>query len=376
MCLAVTPKMKSLGVKNRCRLFEIPPGIKYEIAMPRMKKYIEYAANIYEIYLQYIEPKDIHVYSIDESFIDISDYLHCYGMTAKEFVNKLMDEIAEKLHIPTTAGIGTNLYLAKIALDITAKKVPDHIGFLDEESYKATLWDHQPITDFWQVAKGTARRLEKYGVRTMRGVANLPTDLLYKEFGINAELLIDHAWGRESCTMADIKAYKPKGHSVSNSQILMSDYTFEKARVVMDEMVLNGCHELMRRKVVTNHVSIFVGYSKDAIAPTGGSKKMFETTAVYSILKRYAMEIFDKTTDRNVPIRRLGISFDSVVDECCEGYDLFTDMAAVEREKATEKVVLELKAKFGKNAVLRASDLQDGATAIMRNKQIGGHNSE
>lgn len=376
LCLAVTPKMKSLGVKNRCRIFEIPPGIKYEIAMPRMKKYIEYAANIYEIYLHYMDKQDIHVYSIDESFIDATDYLRIYKMTAKEYVTKLINEIGSKLRIPATAGIGTNLYLAKIALDITAKKMPEHIGYLDEESYRATLWDHQPITDFWQIAKGTARRLEKYGIKTMRGVANYPSNILYKEFGINAELLIDHAWGRESCTMADIKSYKSKSHSVSNSQILLSDYDYDKARIVMDEMVLNGCHELMRRHVVTNHVWIAVGYSKDAIMPTQGSARMYETTNVYSVIRRYALELFDRTTDKKVPIRRLSIAFGNVVDECCEGYDLFTDMVAIEREKTRERVVLDIKTKFGKNAVLRASDLQDGATTRIRNQQIGGHNSE
>lgn len=376
LCLAITPKMKSLGIKNRCRLFEIPDNVNYEIAKPRMKKYIDYAADIYEIYLQYMDSADIHVYSIDECFIDATDYLRIYKKTAKEFVRELIDEIGKKLRIPATAGIGTNLYLAKVALDITAKKIPDHIGYLDEKTYQDTLWEHKPITDFWHVAKGTARRLEKYGVTTMKGVAHLPEDLLYKEFGINAELLIDHAWGRESCTMADIKKYKSKSQSVSNSQILFSDYTFEKARLVMDEMVLNGCHELMRRHLITNHVSIGVGYSKETIAPTQGSARMYETTSVYSILRKYALELFDKTCDRQAPIRRLSISFNNVVDECCEGYDLFTDMEAVEKEKRTETAVLQIQDKYGKNALIRAMDLEEGATAIMRNKQIGGHNSE
>lgn len=376
LCLAIMPKMKSLGVKNRCRLFEIPDNVNYEIAKPRMKKYIDYAADIYEIYLQYIDSADIHVYSIDECFIDATDYLRIYKKTAKEFVRELIDEIGKKLRIPATAGIGTNLYLAKVALDITAKKIPDHIGYLDEKTYRDTLWEHKPITDFWHVAKGTARRLEKYGVTTMKGVAHLPEELLYKEFGINAELLIDHAWGRESCTMEDIKKYKSKSQSVSNSQILFSDYTFEKARLVMDEMVLNGCHELMRRHLITNHVSIGVGYSKETIAPTQGSARMYETTSVYSILRKYALELFDKTTNRQAPIRRLSISFNNVVDECCEGYDLFTDMEAVEKEKRTETAVLQIQDKYGKNALIRAMDLEDGATAMIRNKQIGGHNSE
>ena len=207
LCLAITPKMKSLGIRNRCRMSEIPKNIKYQVAMPRMKKYIEYNGDIYEIYRKYIDRDDIHTYSIDEAFIDCTDYLPIYKKTPKEFAKFLINEIAEKTHIPATAGIGTNLYLAKIALDITAKKVPDHIGYLDEELFRETLWTHRPITDFWGIATGTANRLAKLSIYDMRGVANCPPELLYKRFGINAELLIDHSWGRESCTMKDIKSY-------------------------------------------------------------------------------------------------------------------------------------------------------------------------
>lgn len=376
LCLAVSPKMKALGVKNRCRMFEIPKGIDFIIAKPRMKKYIEYAADIYELYLKHIDKDDIHVYSIDESFIDVTDYLKCYRLTAKQFATRLMDEIGVVKHIPATAGIGTNLYLAKIALDITAKKVPDHIGYLNEEIYRRTLWNHRPITDFWHIAKGTAARLAKIGVQDMEGVTKTSEELLYKVFGINAELLIDHAWGRESCTLADIKQYKSKSKSISNSQILFEDYTFEKAQIVMDEMVLNGCHRLMREHLIANKVGIYVGYSKDIIPPTSGSVRLHQTTNLYSIIKPYVRKLFCQTTNKEAPIRRIGIDFTNLVDDCCEGYDLFTDMEAVEREKRSEAAVLYLQDRYGKNAVLRATDLLDGATAIQRNKLIGGHNSE
>lgn len=376
LCLAITPKMKALGVKNRCRMSDIPKNIDYLVAMPRMKKYIEYNGDIYEIYRKYIDRDDIHVYSIDEAFIDATDYLPVHKKTPKEFAKFLINEIANKTHIPATAGIGTNLYLAKIALDITAKKAPDHIGYLDEELFRETLWDHRPITDFWGIANGTAKRLSNLAIYDMRGIANCPQDLLYKKFGINAELLIDHSWGRESCTMRDIKSYKSKSKSISSSQILMKDYSFSEAAIVMAEMTLAGCHRLMSEHVITNGISIFVGYSRDIIPPTGGTVKMSESTHVYSIINRYVDKLFRETTNPNVPIRRLGICFNHIMDEGCEGYDLFTDFEKVEREKKLEHTVLDIKGKFGKNAMLRAIDLQEGATQVTRNKYIGGHNSE
>jgi len=376
LCLAITPKMKSLGIRNRCRMSEIPKNIKYQVAMPRMKKYIEYNGDIYEIYRKYIDRDDIHTYSIDEAFIDCTDYLPIYKKTPKEFAKFLINEIAEKTHIPATAGIGTNLYLAKIALDITAKKVPDHIGYLDEELFRETLWTHRPITDFWGIATGTANRLAKLSIYDMRGVANCPPELLYKRFGINAELLIDHSWGRESCTMKDIKSYKSKSKSISSSQILFKDYSFNEAAIVMAEMALAGCHRMMSEHVITNGISIYVGYSKDIIPPTGGTAKMSESTHVYSIISRYVDKLFRETTNPTVPIRRLGICFNHIMDEGCEGYDLFTDFEKVEREKKLEHTVLDIKCKFGKNAMLRAIDLQEGATQITRNKYIGGHNGE
>ena len=373
LCLAISPKMKAQGVKNRCRLSDIPNSIKYDVAPPRMQLYIDYTADIYGLYLKYFDAADIHVYSIDESFIDITGYLTTYKMYPRELAKFIMNEIADKLHIPSTVGIGTNLYLAKIALDITAKHAKDHIGFLNEELYRETLWDHKPITDFWQIAGGTARRLEKYGITTTRGVATCPEELLYRKFGINAELLIDHAWGRESCRISDIKNYKPKSKSVSFSQILPRDYAYEEAKTVIIEMAYNGCRELMKRKLITKKVWVGIGYTRDRHESTAASVKIFSATALASKLKPAVEEAFEKAAIQSIPIRRLAISFGDVCDEGCEGYDLFTDWNSVEKEKSREKAVLEIKERFGKNAVLRGVNFSEGATQRERNEMIGGY---
>ena len=375
ICLAISPKLKAMGIKNRCRLYEIPKEANCIIAKPRMKKYIEYAADIYEIYLNYVSKDDIHVYSIDEAFLDVTDYLPMYKMTAVQFAQKLMKEIAEKKHIPSTAGIGTNMYLAKIALDITAKHSPDRIGYLDEEKYKKELWDHKPITDFWQVARGISRRLEKYKIYTMRDIAKENPDLLYELFGVNAELLIDHAWGREPCTIADIKAYRSKTKSVSQTQILFEDYDYDAALLVLTEMTLNLCEELVKKHVCANNVSIQVRYSKDQMPSTGGSKKMSETTAVFSIIRDYVKKLYVETTYKNVPIRGLGV-FLGVVNEGEEEYNLFIDYDTTQKEKKGEMVAVEIKQKYGKNSILRAMDLKKEATQQVRNKLVGGHNGE
>ena len=374
LCLAVTPKMKALGVKNRCRLSDIPKDIPYIAAPPRMQLYIDYAADIYAIYLNYFAPDDIHVYSIDESFIDATPYLGAYRTTPQELAKLLMNEIADKLQIPSTAGIGTNLYLAKIALDITAKHAADHIGYLDEESYRRTLWEHRPLTDFWQVSAGTVGRLAHCGIRTMRDITEAPEPLLYKTFGKNAELLIDHAWGRESCRMEDIKNYRAKTHSVSFSQILPRDYSFDEARIVMQEMLLHGSHELMRRGVIAPKLWLGVGYTHRASVPVSkGSVRLVSATALNSLLQDAAMPLFDRLADKNVPIRRLALAFCDVVDEACEGYDFFTDWASADREKARERAIMEINAKYGKNAVLRGTSYREGATLRERNEMIGGH---
>lgn len=374
LCLAISPKMKALGIKNRCRLSDIPKNVKYIIAPPRMQLYIDYAADIYAIYLNYFAPEDIHVYSIDESFIDASNYLEAYKLTPKQMAKVLMNEIADKLQIPSTAGIGTNLYLAKIALDITAKHAKDHMGYLDEELFCKTLWDHRPLTDFWGIADGTVRRLERVGLQTQRDIANAPPELLYRVFGKDAEIIIDHSKGQESCLMSDIKNYRPKSHSVSFSQILPRDYNYDEARVVMQEMVLNGSHELMKRKVISPKVWIGIGYTYSATIPSGkGSTKLISATNVNSLLQEAAIPLFDKLADRHTPIRRLAIAFEDVIDEGCEGYDLFTDWASVEREKARERAVMEITDKYGKNYLLRGTNFMKGATQKERNEMIGGH---
>ena len=376
LCLAISPAMKAKGVKNRCRMSDIPKSISYLVAKPRMRKYIEYAADIYDIYLDYISPEDIHVYSIDEAFLDVTKYLPLYQKEAKEFAKFLMNQIASRAHIPAAVGIGTNLYLAKVALDITAKKNKDHIGVLTEETYRETLGHHRPITDFWQVSSGTANRLARFGVYDMAGVASLPESTLYRAFGINAELLIDHAYGRECCEISDIKAYTPKSKSISNSQILFEDYTAEKALLVLTEMALAGCEEMMRRKVICSKISIGVAYSKEIIPASHGSIKLPRATSLFSLVKPEMEKLFQRITVRNTPIRRLAISFDDLSSDDCEGYDLFTDFAKVEQERALERTVLSIKDRYGKSAVFRGMDLQEGATALARNKMIGGHNSE
>ncbi len=372
LCLAISPRMKALGVRNRCRLSEIPPGMEYIVAPPRMQLYIEYSADIYGIYLDYFAPEDMHVYSIDECFIDATRYLSGYK-DPRELAKKLMNLIASRLHIPSTTGIGTNLYLAKIALDITAKHAADHIGLLTEEQYRQTLWDHKPITDFWGIAKGKSARLARCGILTMGDVARAPTELLYKTFGIDAELLIDHAWGRESCTMADIKSYRSKSHSVSFSQILPRDYSAEEGRTVMQEMLLHGTQELMRRHVISARVSIGIGYSRGSIPASHGGVRLSSATAAFSLFREPVLALYDSLAEERYKIRQLSISFESVADEGCEGYDFFTDWEAVDREKARERAVLSLQDRYGKNAVLRGTNLLPEGTQRERNGMIGGH---
>lgn len=373
LCLAITPKMKARGIHNRCRLSDIPGNVHYEIAPPRMKLYVDYAAEIYGLYLNYFAPADIHVYSIDEAFIDATKYLKTYRSQPVDLAKLMMNEIADRLHIPSTAGVGTNLYLAKIALDITAKHAKDHIGFLNETLYKEQLWDHQPITDFWQISSGTSKRLASRGIYTMRGIAQTPEDLLYGLFGINAELLIDHANGRESCTMNDIKSYRTKSSSVSFSQILPRDYTFDEARIVMTEMVINGARELLKRRVITRKVWVGISYSRDILPSDDGACRLLRATALVSELKPAALTAFDAAARRDIPIRRLAITFLDVCDEECEGYDLFSDLAAIEKERTAEHTMLDITERFGKNALLRGVNLKSGATQRERNEMIGGH---
>ena len=374
ICLAVTPKMKMLGVKNRCRIFEIPKNIKYIVALPRMKKYIEYSANIYEIYLKYFSDEDIHVYSIDEAFIDVTKYLKLYKLNPEGLAKKIMKDIFKTYGITATAGIGTNMYLAKVALDITAKHSSNNIGYLDEEKYKKELWHHKPLTDFWQIGKGIERRLNKLRLYDMYDVAHAEPRRIYKELGVNAEYLIDHSWGKESCSIADIKKYKPQARCISNSQILFEDYSFEKARLVLKEMVELGSLRLIEENLSTDTVKLYIGYSKDVIPASGGTEKLKNYTNVYSELVEAFLRIYDRTINRNVGIRRIGISFENVDEIDYVQMSLFKNQHEIDKERKLELVINEIKNKMGENTIIRGMDLEQGATTIIRNRLIGGHN--
>ena len=376
ICLAISPKMKNMGIRNRCRIYEIPTNVKYITAIPRMKKYIEYSSNIYETYLKYISKDDIHVYSIDEAFLDVTKYKKLYKKTPTEIAKMIMKDIFDKYKITATAGIGTNMYLTKIALDITAKHSLTNIGYLDEEKYKRELWHHKPLTDFWQIGRGTERRLNKLRLYDMYDVAHCEQRRLYKEFGINAKYLIDHAWGIEKCTIADIKKYVPKSKSISNSQILFEDYSFEKARIVLKEMVEMGSLRLIKNNQVTDTVQLYIGYSKDVIDSTGGTGRLKIATNVYSELVKVFLNVYDNTTNRDVKIRKIGVSFDKIVETENVQLSLFTNQEKIDRERRLELTINSIKNKMGRNAILRGMNLQEGATAQIRNKLIGGHNSE
>ena len=376
ICLAVSPAMKTQGVPGRCRVFEIPKHIEYIMAPPRMQLYIDYAAEIYAIYLKYIAKEDIHVYSIDEVFMDVTNYLAMYQMTPKELGIAIMDDIYRNTGITATCGIGTNLYLAKVALDITAKHVKDHIGELDEETYCKTLWNHRPIIDFWRVGAGVARRLQSIGISTMGEVAKADQDMLYKLFGVDAELLIDHAWGRETTLMEDIKNYKSQSNSISSGQVLGCDCDYENGKLIVKEMVDLLCLELVDKGLVTDSITLHIGYSKHFDKkPAHGTVRMTVTTSSTKQIMGYVVELYERIMDKFTPIRRFTVTFNNVVDEAYKQYDLFTNIEDVEREHRMQKAMLDIKDKFGKNAILKGMNLQKGATTRERNQQIGGHRS-
>ena len=373
ICLAVSPAIHAKGVKNRCRLYEIPDDHNYIIAKPRMRMYMNISAHIYGIYKKFVAAEDVYPYSIDEVFINAGPYLSLYKMTPKEFANLLMDKVMEETGITATAGIGTNMFLAKVALDITAKHVPDHIGQLDEDSFKATLWNHTPITDIWGIGRGIANRLERFSVFDLEGITRLPESTMYRTFGKNAEILIDHAYGREPCTLADVQNYQTKTRSLSNSQILFKDYSRSSARLILKEMVDGLTNELVGQAMYTNHVSLFVRYSNDETAPTGGSKKLEQYTNSYKEISEMMLRIFDSTTQYGHGIRQIGISYSNLVYEHCEQLSFFKDDAAAQREQQLLHTVASIKGRFGKNAVLRGMSLQENATAMIRNTLVGGH---
>ena len=376
ICLAITPSMKALGIKNRCRLFEIPKNVKYIIAPPRMQRYIEYSADIYGIYLKYISKDDIHVYSIDEVFMDVTNYLTLYNTDAVALGERIMTDIYNTFGIRATCGIGTNMYLAKIALDISAKHSPNFIGYLDEDLYKKTLWNHTPLTDFWRVGQGTVRRLNVLGIYTMKDIAYANEDVLYNTFGIDAELLIDHAYVLEPTTLADIKKYHPKSNCLSSGQVLMCDYNFDDARLIVKEMTDLLCLDLVSQNLITGSITLHVGYSNQAhLNPSHGTTSLdFETNSDLMIIPQ-VVSLYENIVRRDVGIRRITITCNNVKAEEYVQYTFFADMEKLERNRKMQKAMIEIKNKFGKNAVLKGMDLQKNATTIERNRQIGGHKS-
>lgn len=398
ICLAITPAMKALGVKNRCRVFEIPDGIDYTMARPRMRRYMEVSAGIYAIYLRFVSPEDVHVYSIDECFIDATPYLPLYGMDARAFARTLMTAVFQETGICATAGVGTNLFLAKVALDITAKHAPDNIGFLDEGTFKQQIWFHRPITDIWGIGPGIARRLARHGAQDLASVAALNPEVLYREFGVNAEYLIDHAWGQEPCTIAEIQAYEPEGRSLVNGQVLPSDYTFEEARMVLREMVDASVLELVEHGLVTERISLSVGYAREkgswntaetfegghgirllgaqaAGERTGGSRKLERRTNSACFLIERFESLFDETAHRDVPIRRINVGFSDLLAEQFATATLFDNTQAEAKERQLQDALIAVRGKFGKNAMLKGTSLQKKATTRERNEQVGGHHA-
>lgn len=462
ICLAVSPSLKAYGISGRARLFEVVQRVKevnaqrrqaapgrqftgsswndpelknspslaldYLVAPPRMAHYIEWSTRIYSVYLKYVAPEDIYPYSIDEVFMDITDYLDTYKLTARELVKRIILDVLETTGITATAGMGTNLYLAKIAMDVVSKHIKAdmdgvRIAKLDEMTYRRLLWDHRPLTDFWRVGPGYARKLEASGLYTMGDIARCSIgratdyyneELLYKLFGVNAEILIDHAWGWEPCTIADAKAYKPENKSIVSGQVLQRPYDFEKAKLVVREMADALSLDLVDKGLATNQLVLTVGYDienlsdpqrakayQGAITTDRYHRKVPKHATGTANLSRYssstneivraALELYDRIVDKTLLVRRLSISANRLLAEAdvprdngVDQLDLFTDYAAQEkqreaekaalaREKKKQQAMLAIKKKYGKNAILKGMNLQEGATARDRNKQIGGH---
>ncbi len=462
ICLAVSPSLKSYGISGRARLFEAvqrvkevnnerlrkapgrkfykssydnnevksDPGVKldYITAPPRMAHYMEHSTRIYQVYLKYIAPEDIHVYSIDEVLIDLTNYLSTSGLNPHDFARRMIQDVLKTTGITATAGIGTNMYLAKVAMDIVAKHIPAdedgvRIAELDEMSYRKLLWNHRPLTDFWRVGRGYAKKLEEVGLFTMGDIAlcsvGKPTDyyneeLLYKMFGVNAELLIDHAWGWEPCTIAEVKAYKPESNSIGSGQVLHCPYDYEKAKLIVREMTDLLVLDLVDKGLVTDQIVLTVGYDIENLTDpkrrsaykgqvttdhygrkipkhAHGTANLGRQTSSTRLITDAVMDLYDRIVDEALLVRRLNIIANHVVSESDvtpvavpEQLDLFTDYealekqreeenAALEREKKMQQAVLTIKKKFGKNAILKGMNLQEGATAKDRNEQIGGH---
>ncbi len=377
ICLAVSTHLKKRGVQNRCRLKDIPPHMNCIIAPPQMQRYIDYAAEIYGVFLKYLAPEDIYVYSIDEAFLDVTPYLKMYGLPVKELAQKIIQDIRDTVGTVSACGIGTNLYLAKIALDITAKHAEDFIGILDEESYRENLWDHTPITDFWRISTGTATRLRNHGITTLRGIAMMQEDYLYKWFGIDAELLIDHAWGREPTTIADIKNYKSKSKSLSTSQVLMRDYKADEGEIIVKEMTDQLCLDLAAQRLVTESITLYIGYCHtQGIPGAGGTAHFARPTNLASEIVPAVSTLYRRVVNPACPIRRFGLSCNNVIsDPGTLQLNLFEDTTKQLRDKALQEALLDIRAKYGKNSILKGMNYLEAATGRLRNTQIGGHRS-
>lgn len=458
ICLAVSPSLKAYGIPGRARLFEVVQRVKevnaqrkmlapgrtfsgescdaarlaaspdlaasYITATPRMAHYIDYSTRIYDIYLHYVAPEDIHVYSIDEVFMDVTPYLATYGLSARELAQKIILDVLHTTGITATAGIGSNLYLCKVAMDIVAKHAkPDQHGVriakLNEMTYRRLLWAHRPLTDFWRVGRGYAKKLEAYGLFTMGDIARCSIgkandlyneNLLYRLFGVNAELLIDHAWGWEPCTMADIKSYRPAANSLGAGQVLQCPYPFDKALLVAQEMADQLVLDLLEKGLTTDQIVLTVGYDIENLSDPArrqdyrgavttdfygrrvprhahGTAALGGHTASAKRIIHAVTDLFRRIVDPHLLVRRITLTANHVIDEraaagsaCYEQLDLFTDpaaapkeQAALAREREMQRAVLALRRKYGKNAVLKGMNLQEGATAISRNGQIGGH---
>ena len=413
ICLAVSPALKAFGVPGRPRLFEVKKivgdyersnntKIDYIVAAPQMAKYVDFSVNIFKIYLRYIAPDDIHVYSIDEVFIDATDYLKLYDMTAHELCMFMIKDVLKETGITATAGIGSNLYVAKIAMDIVAKHAEaDEDGVrtaeLDEMSYRKLLWGHTPITDFWRMGKGTAKKLAKWGIYTMGDLARASLhseEQLYEQFGIDAEILIDHAWGYEPCTMDMIKSYKTTARSISSGQVLSCPYDYEKAKLIVKEMTDLLVLDLVSKNLVCESVTLEVGYDRENVDKGGykgttvvdyygrtipkaahGTTKFAQATSSTNTIMTKVVELYDRIVNPTLTVRRVTISANNVYDEADVTGQLsfFTDYDALEKEKKLQKAMLSIKGKYGSNAILKGMNLLEGGTARDRNNQIGGH---
>ena len=392
ICLAVSPSLKARGVSGRARVFEIPKSFDYTMAPPRMAKYIEYSARIYGIYLRYLSKDDIHVYSIDEAFMDVTSYLPLYGCTARELGERIRTAVLDEVGIPAACGIGPNLYLAKLALDITAKHSPGNFGVLDADSFREQLWGHEPLTDFWRIGRGTERRLHALGIRTMGELALYPSpEKLYGEFGIDAEILIDHAWGYEPVTIADIKAYEPKSRSITNAQVLGCDYAYEDALIVVKEMADASALDLVAQRCIADSVTLAVRYSKHAaVGASGrydpadrrnytpdanGTVRFSAPTNSREVIVSALVGLFEDIVDRERAVHNIMLNFNGVTSEESGQLSLFEDTERQEEERSLQEAILDVKRKFGKNALLKGIDLMPQATQRDRNRQLGGHKS-